>query len=257
MPHVRMIGKPGSGAYRTIREETGLRRFVSNIASSVDIIVNYGLCGEHLNNFLHTHRAARSIPIINKYIGMSKYAAIQKVKNAGLLVPESKLFLGRKDDKNDWIEKRFNSSRGYGICKARGHERMNDKYYQEFVHNRVYELRIAAFLWIPTEEWGVFKRHGDKNKIAWNFHQGGYFSDVYDKAASTFQQALEMSKIILRTLQMGFGAVDFIVDNAKKIYFIEVNSAPGFTEFSADTYIKAFKKIQGVSLKKLKECANL
>jgi len=256
MLHVRMIGKPGSEAYRTIREETGLRRLVDGIRP-VDIIVNYGLSGDRLNGFLRSHRAARGVPIINKYAGISKYSAIQKADGAGLLVPESKLSLGRGDNRADWIEKRFNSSRGYGICAARGRERMGDKYYQKFIRNRVYELRIAAFLWVPTEEWGIFKRHGDKNKIAWNFHQGGHFSGVHDRSAQVFRTAVNMSKTALETLHMGFGAVDFLVDEARKVYFIEVNSAPGFTEFSANTYIRAFKKLPETSLKKLKGCANL
>jgi glutathione synthase/RimK-type ligase-like ATP-grasp enzyme len=251
-----MIGKPGSQAYRTIREETGLLRFVSNIPKPVDIIVNYGLNGARLDGFLRTHKAARNIPIINKYIGVSKYSAIQKVSGAGMLVPESKLSLSRADNKNDWIEKRFNSSRGYGICMAYGRERMRDKYYQRFIRNRIYELRVAAFLWVPKSEWRIFKRLGDSSKIAWNFHQGGHFTYVRDKSTQTFRRAIDMSEKVLKVMNMGFGAVDFLVDDSYKVYFIEVNSAPGFTEFSGSTYIHAFQKLLDTPIKKLKSIAN-
>jgi D-alanine-D-alanine ligase-like ATP-grasp enzyme len=116
----------------------------------------------------------------------------------------------------------------------------------------VYELRIAAFLWVPKEEWGIFKRLGDSSKIAWNFHQGGHFTYVRDRNAQVFKQAIDMSEKALQTLNMGFGAVDFLVDVNRKIYFIEVNAAPGFTEFSGSTYIHAFKRLSDTPLKKLK-----
>jgi glutathione synthase/RimK-type ligase-like ATP-grasp enzyme len=250
-----MIGKSGSEAYRTIREETGLRRFVNGAVA--DVIVNYGLSGQRLDSFFREHRAARNIPVINKNIGVSKYTAVQRVNKAGLLVPESKLSLSVADKKTDWIEKRFNSSRGYGIRMAGGRERMGDKYYQRYVKDRVYELRIAAFLWVPTEEWGIYKRYGDKSKIAWNFHQGGHFTGVHDRSALVFRQAVEMSKKALEVLHMGFGAVDFLVDTARRVYFIEVNAAPGFTEFSGSTYIRAFKKIPDTPLRKLRDIAIL
>jgi glutathione synthase/RimK-type ligase-like ATP-grasp enzyme len=190
--------------------------------------------------------------VINRRIGLSKYSAIQRAEKAGLLVPESNLSLSGSDKKVDWIEKRFNSSRGYGIRMAVGRERMGDKYYQKFIKNRVYELRIAAFLWVPKEEWGIFKRLGDSNKIAWNFHQGGHFTYVRDRNAQVFRQAIDMSEKALQTLNMGFGAVDFLIDVNRKIYFIEVNAAPGFTEFSGSTYIHAFKRLSDTPLKKLK-----
>lgn len=253
MTSVRVIGKGES--FRTIREETGLRRFVNG--ATADILVNYGLSGGRLDNFFREHRAARNIPMINRHIGVSKYTAVQRVEKAGVRVPESKLSLSASDRKDDWIEKRFNSSRGYGIRMAVGRERMGDKYYQRFVRDRVYELRIAAFLWVPTEEWGIYKRYGDRSKIAWNFHQGGHFTGVHDRNAQVFRQAVEMSETALNTLNMGFGAVDFLVDTARRVYFIEVNAAPGFTEFSGSTYIRAFKKLPETSLKKLRGLASL
>jgi hypothetical protein len=253
MANIRMIGKQGSEAYRTIREEAAIRKYITKPITAVDVIANYGLNGPRLSLFLSDHPSVRRIPIINKFCGHSKYAVVRKAQEKGLLAPESKIYLDKYDKISEWIEKRNHSSKGYGICKARQKGHIPDKYYQKFVRDRVYELRVAAFLWIPKTEWGVFKRFGEPDKIAWNFHQGGHFSGVHDKSASVFQKAMSMSEDVLKMLSMGFGAVDFLVDAARKVYFIEVNSAPGFTDFSGHVYINAFKKLKDLPAKKAKE----
>jgi hypothetical protein len=251
-----MIGKPSSEAYRTIRKETGLRRYIDNTSAPVDVIVNYGLGAAGMNSFLRSHRKARALPIINKELGISKYTALKRVTEDEILVPESKLMLSQSDIKTEWIEKKFYSARGYGIRLAGGRERMVDKYYQKFIKNRVYELRVAAFLWVPKSEWGIFKRLGDSNKIAWNFHQGGHFTSIIDTSAQTFQRAIDISEKALKVLKMGFGAVDFLVDDSRRVYFIEVNSAPGFSELSGGAYIHAFQKLPDTPIKKLRDIAN-
>ena len=53
-------------------------------------------------------------------------------------------------------------------------------------------------------------------------------------------------------LNMSFGAVDFIVDKGYNLYFIEINSAPGFTELSECIYVDAFNKLKGMSERKLR-----
>jgi D-alanine-D-alanine ligase-like ATP-grasp enzyme len=42
---------------------------------------------------------------------------------------------------------------------------------------------------------------------------------------------------------MSFGAVDFIIDKKDNIYFIEINSCPGFTTLSNGIYINAVNKL--------------
>jgi glutathione synthase/RimK-type ligase-like ATP-grasp enzyme len=250
MALVKTIGRLGSDAYREIREGAEIWKYK---APPADVIMNYGMHGDRFREFLRKHPSAKNIPIINKYIGMSKYEAIKEAEKAGLLVPESKLSLSLKDDRGSWIEKRHQSSCGYGICMARSKDKIPGKYYQRFIKDRVYELRIAAFLWVPTAKWGVYKRHGDPDKVAWNFKQGGHFAFVHDKTHPYFKKAMEASRVILEQLRMGFGAVDFIVDQARRIYFIEVNSAPGFTDFSRQTYIDAFVSLKNLPAKEAKK----
>ena len=52
---------------------------------------------------------------------------------------------------------------------------------------------------------------------------------------------------------MAFGAADFILSNSGKLYFIEINSAPGFTKLSESTYIKAFSTLANKSNKDIRK----
>jgi D-alanine-D-alanine ligase-like ATP-grasp enzyme len=52
-------------------------------------------------------------------------------------------------------------------------------------------------------------------------------------------------------LGMSFGAIDFIVDKNYELYFIEINSAPGFTELSKKIYVEAFDKLKSLNRKQI------
>jgi hypothetical protein len=163
-------------------------------------------------------------------------------------VPESRVTLPRTARLSNWIEKRYHSSQGNGICKARGRGRITGKYYQEMVDDRRFELRVHAFLWVPEDEWSLHKRLGPDDQIAWNFHQGGYFQTVrYPNKYRVFMEAKEIARKILEMRKMAFGAVDLIVDNNMKVYFIEVNASPGFTELSQGIYIDAMNRLASMT----------
>lgn len=245
---IRIIGKKGSKALKAIVEGTSIRRYIGKKCKA-DALVNYGLAGRRLNEFYSKFPSARAIPTINRSVGYSKIRALNIVKKNEILIPESKMELGGSDRIGNWIEKKFNSQGGVGIRKARGKKRMALKYYQRFIKNRNYELRVHSFKWISTDLWSVQKRHGRSDEIAWNFNNGGYFSTMYDRSCSVFRKAISMSSTVLDTLRMSFGAVDFIVDTSDRVYFIEVNSCPGFQELSKGIYINAFDKL--VSLNKV------
>jgi len=69
---------------------------------------------------------------------------------------------------------------------------------------------------------------------------------------SVFEKALAVSKEILDIRKMSFGAVDFIVSQDLRVYFIEINSAPGFSNLSTEIYVDAFN-----ALKKIKDIKNV
>ena len=247
--NIRIIGKKGSKTCSLIVKETGIPRYTGK-SNRADFLINFGLAGTKRDAFLKRFPSAKSIPTINKHVGYSKLNVINRAKQEGIEVPESKLTLSRSDTKAEWIEKKFSSIGGKGIRKAKGKNKMLGKYYQRFVTDRHYELRIHAFLWM--DEYRVQKRVGKADEIAWNFHNGGHFITVQNpKRYRVFEEAMEASSKILKMLGMAFGAVDFIVTKDFKLLFLEVNSAPGVSGLSDQIYIDAFTKLKSLPKKEL------
>lgn len=250
MVKIRMMGKKGSKSCKTIVKEAGIPRYTGS-RYKTDMLINYGLAGERLRQYYRKFPSARRIPTMNGRIGHSKLRVVNMARKSGILVPDSKLALSKSDKKKEWIEKKFSSQGGVGICAARGKSALKGKYYQKFINNRLYELRIHAFKWLELENYRIQKRLGDKDEIAWNFSKGGRFITVINhNAYGVFKSAKEISDKILNDLSMAFGAVDFIVDSEHKLYFIEVNSAPGFSGLSDSIYIEAFKELGKMSKNK-------
>ena len=170
--------------------------------------------------------------------------------NGSVVVPnQGELTLPRGAKLTEWIEKRHHSIGGIGIVRTKRRHSIEGKYYQRFINDRRYELRVHAFSW--TDDWKVQKRLGDPKEVAWNYKNGGTFQNVRNTGYDIFQKAIEVSAQILHMRRMAFGAVDFIVDNSGNLYFIEINSAPGFTEFSEGIYVDAFNKLQRLTNKKI------
>ena len=251
MTSLRIIGKRGSKARLAITKATGIPLYTDNKRSGVKAIVNYGLAGSRLDQFFTRRPSAKSVPIMNRNIARSKFTIVKDAESNDILVPETRIELARNMKLSEWIEKKFHSIGGIGICIAKRRCKIEDKYYQKFISNRAYELRIHAFQWIPSKDWVIQKRIGDKKDVAWNYKKGGTFQTVHNKEYNVFRKALEISEKILEMRKMGFGAVDLIVDEDRNVYFIEVNSAPGFTELSQPIYVDAFNKLQKLSDKKI------
>lgn len=249
MASIAIIGKKGSKSRKDITDNTGIKLYRGQ---KVDAILNYGAAGNRMRRLQSQFSSIKRIPVINRYAGHSKYSVVTRARDRGILAPKSKLSLGRGDRTGDWIEKRVNSSQGKGIRKARGKSRIAGKYYQEMISDRRFELRVHSFLWIPTSDWVIHKRLGPADQIAWNFHQGGHFQRVmYPNKYDVFLEAKDMATAVLNMCRMAFGAVDFIVDNNMKVYFIEVNAAPGFTELSQNIYFNAMSKLKDMTKRQL------
>ena len=141
---------------------------------------------------------------------------------------------------------------GKGICWARRKGQIPGKYYQQFIKNRIYEIRVHSFKWLPQDKWSIQKRYGSDDEIAWNYSNGGHFSTVHNpRSYDIFRKATEVSDKILTMLGMSFGATDFIVDSKYELYFIEINSAPGFTELSKRIYVDSFDSLKNLNLKQV------
>lgn len=250
MPDVKIIGKKGSKSCKAIVDSTVITRFQR--LSKADVVVNYGLAGTRLESRINLSKNLRRTPILNRFIGISKYKAVKEAEKAGILVPDSVLTIPKNEKLSDWIEKKYHSIGGIGIQKARKRSSIPGKYYQKFVQERRFELRVHAFAWIASEEWKVQKRLGKEDEIAWNYKNGGTFQTVHNpQSYNVFKDAIQVAKDILSLRKMSFGAVDFIVDNNGKIYFLEINSAPGFTELSQPIYVNAFTALTKLTKKQL------
>ena len=252
MINAKLIGKKGSKACNEIRSGTNILGYTGKSKTVPDALINYGLPKAGLDSFFRRFPSAKKLPIINRHVGYSKFNVCQRAAKNKMPVPKSKLSLDKKDSTDKWIEKRINSIGGKGIRLARGKKIISGKYYQEFINKRRYELRIHAFLWIPKDKWRVQKRLGAADEIAWNYKNGGHFVSVHNpRSYKTFVQAMDISEEVLKMLGMSFGAVDFLVDSSYNVYFIEINSAPGFSELSKPIYIDAFGKLKSLSRKEL------
>lgn len=247
MANIKLIGKPGSKACKEIRKECGILRYSGKTKITPDALVNYGLAGTAMDKFLRLYPSANRLPIVNRRVGYSKFSVINMAESKNIPVPESKSSLVRSDDRNEWIEKRTNSIGGKGICLAKGKARIDGKYYQKFISNRRYELRVHAFKWLSQSDWPVQKRYGAEGEIAWNYKNGGHFVTVKNPGSyNTFVEARKISDQVLDILSMSFGAVDFLVTTDHSIYFIEINSAPGFSELSKPIYTNAFSTLKNL-----------
>jgi RimK-like ATP-grasp domain. len=253
MTDVSIIGNRASKSCREIINNTDIRRYVGQ---KTDAIINYGVSGERLDLFFRKYPSAIKVPMLNGSVGRSKYSSVKDVENKGVVVPETRLSLPETARLSDWIEKRVHSSQGNGIIAARGRGRIAGKYYQKMVKDRKYELRVHAFSWIPKKDWAVHKRVGPPDQIAWNFHQGGHFQNVQSSNNhKIFTDAKDISEKILEIMGMSFGAVDLIVDSSMKIYFIEINSSPGFSELSKNIYFGAMRKLKSLAIAEVKKLA--
>lgn len=247
-----IVGRPGSKAVTRIVNTTSLSRYTKGC----EAVVNYGLAGTKLSNFSRKHLSFENKPTVNKFIGCNKYRAVKDAEADKILVPKTLLSLTKSDSKSDFLTKKFHSQGGIGIDLATTKSKLKGKYYQEFINDRRYELRVHGFLWLDTKDWLIQKRFGKDGEIAWNYHNGGRFQSIKNpNGYEIFNKAKEITIEILKMRNMAFGAVDFILSSSGKLYFIEVNSAPGFTELSEGMYVKAFSTLAKKSKKDiLKYC---
>ena len=245
----------GSATAKMIMQETGIPRWGRRVRA--DLLINYGVAGDKFTDWQRRNPYGRQLPMLNKPISLNKYEVIKKVSDQfdaalNVPVPETRKRLERIHAPEGWLWKPFYSQGGQGIEIATDRHAPWNKYFQEYIHNRVYELRIHAFKWIPQDEWAVQKRVSeDAEAITWNHHTGGTFVTVNDRSQRVFQDAIKHSSQVLYELSMQFGGVDFIVDSNREVYFIEINSAVGCHGLSDPIYVDAFERLKGMDIREV------
>lgn len=242
---IYILGRKGSKSAKEVASESGIARLTKRtVLSKSDIVINYGMAGAKLAEFLKACPSLKKARLYNKHCGQNKLSVIRKAEKAGISVPETRTTLDKKVDRNEWIIKRKRSSKGIGIRTAHGNVANSSEYYQKMVSNRIYELRVHRFMWSEISKGRIYKRvSSKKDQIAWNYDKGGHFIKIRDTEVGVFKEAFDIAKKALKTTGLDFGAVDFIV-TPDDILFLEINSCPGVTDLSRWIYVEEFNKIR-------------
>lgn len=252
---IQLLSKKKSKAAKVLLDNTRLKR-VNNKRKKPDLLINYGIAGKQKQRAFKRYPYLKNIPVINYICGYNKYKAVKIVEDEGIKVPKSKKTLNKSDDMNSWLLKKYHSYGGKDIYIADRKTSLKDFYYQKFINNRVFELRVHAFSWVPVDNWVIQKRISTSNTIAWNYSAGGRFTTLKERDTGFRKEILNTSSQILTILGMEFGAVDFIVDKKLNLYFIEINSQPGFSGLSDNIYIDSFNLLFSMTLIKIKSRFN-
>lgn len=238
---------------KMIMEETGIPRWGRGCRA--EVIINYGVAGGRFEEWKRRNPMGSRLLMINKPLTLTKQQVIGKAQDIDVRCPETRTSLDHRHALEGWLEKPFYSQGGQGIQIAMERSSYN-KYFQQFIHDRVYELRVHAFVWIPQDRWVVQKRvpgEGNEDSITWNHHTGGTFITVNDTNAGVFNKAIENSAKVLEVLSMQFGGVDFIVDSNRYVYFIEINSAVGCSGLSDGIYVDAFERLKEMEVEDVRD----
>jgi glutathione synthase/RimK-type ligase-like ATP-grasp enzyme len=238
---IQMISRKGSKAAKVIYDNTAITK-VKKKGVKPDLIINYGVPVKVRQRMLSTYKTLDGVVTLNAVCCHNKYKSILKAERYNICVPSSKQSLSTYNDKSDWLLKKEHSYGGKGIKIPTTRKAIKGFYYQKCIKNRQFELRVHAFSWINQNNWGVQKRVGSDDTIAWNFSNGGKFITIRNDS-KLHKDAVNISGEILKIFKMEFGAIDFIMDDKNNLYFIEINSQPGMSGLSDSIYINAMNKL--------------
>lgn len=179
----------------------------------------------------------------------NKLKCFALMKDAGVSIPS--YWTNKKDIPADafpiMCRTKLQAHSGDGIVVANNRDQLvNAPLYTQYIKKK-HEYRIHA-LRKPGERTSIIiaqrkgKRHGvdDANFMIRNLENG--FVYVYDEAPPECVKAEAIKA--LESTGLAFGAVDVIYnEHQNKAYVLEINTAPGLEERTAEAYAKEFKEI--------------
>jgi hypothetical protein len=252
---LKVIGRRGStyaSALRTLLDNTSI--------SEADGIVNFGLQGSRLDNYLSRYPAVRQMPMLNARQFGNKLECVLSAIEEGVSAPDSFHPSMNRPTRNQhmgWLLKPYYSFGGRDIYEWRGGPLPDTHYLQRRVANRRYEIRVHAWTWIDPNQWVFQKRvhENGEDTLAWNHHNGGRFITINEPVDPLHNRIRTDVQTLASKFNYQFGAVDFIVQNACRRgeplphYFIEWNLAPGWTlDHVRDSYFQAFTELQQMTV---------
>jgi hypothetical protein len=242
-----VFGKPGSTYMKIIRKY--VNGWLPNWRESYDGALNYGLQGGKLSDYLSRNPRVAHLPILNRTQHGNKHQDCEAVTNAletnqidACHVPAISKIPGSASHgwyvptDGTWILKPYWSFGGRNIVPYTGNESIGNRYYQQRVPKRRYEMRVHAWKWVDPQHWIFQKKthEGGEEQLTWNHHTGGKFNTVREPYDPLHDRMREFTSLIMDTLGYQFGACDFIISNPGergvplKTWFIEWNLAPGW-----------------------------
>jgi len=247
---VLLIGKEYSVSARKLRKACGFDRdFHFSLPKA---IINYGLQGTQKRLWDKKYGLeTKDIPKINHTTQLSKFNVIKIAESLGIPTPETynhpHEVLKRSID--EFIIKRNWSKKGNGIRPLIKEEVINEnEYIQKYMVDRTYEVRVTGTTWNRQKNWAVWKKVNEDNpeQIAWNHDKGGKFIAVNEPwRYNVFRMCCQHTADLMKNLKLQFGAADFLYNKENGVLqFIEINTCPGFTDFSEGYYISIFKNLK-------------
>jgi hypothetical protein len=221
----------------------------------------------------------RSVPMINKMLVTNKLSALQKMDAAGLgeHIPEYRTSTPAIYEEG-WIIKPYASQAGRGIRKFAPMTLLPHGCYLQKDVVKFREFRAHVGLWLdkpcftiqekkPKEElWNATYPEGEHGyewplsnvamrgflPVTWNIESGFYFKrlttpDNRAEKADRFPLIKRIEDVgiaAVKALGYQYGAVDILMDDARQLFIVEVNSHPAIkNEISKEIYNGALQKL--------------
>ena len=179
----------------------------------------------------------QKIKILNYNIVTNKLKALKMCRDAGIGVP--KIYRNFSNIKKFPVVGRdlhHYQARDLVLIKNK-QDYVKKDYYLEYIP-KIAEYRIHYCLgkYYPCKK---IPKDNTASKIICN-HGHGWRFVTYDGKYK--QQLIDFAKKVIDVMQYDFGAIDCIMDKHHRLYFLEINSAPGLDKRRQSFYLEAFKQ---------------
>jgi len=179
----------------------------------------------------------KKVKILNQNINTDKLEILKKVREAGINTP--KIYEKFEDiDKFPVVGRNYHhfGAKDFVLIKSPS-EYVKRDYYLEYIR-KIGEYRIHYCLghYYPCKK---IKKYPEANPIVRNHKNGWKFVSYNGKYKDML---VEFAKKIINIVKYDFGAIDCIMDKNHKLYFLEINSAPGLDNKRLNWYLEILKK---------------
>lgn len=179
----------------------------------------------------------KGMRILNSNIDTDKLRILKKVREAGINTP--KIYERFEDIEKFPVvgrNRKHFGGKDFVLIKSPS-EYIKRDYYLEYIP-KIGEYRIHYCLghYYPCKK---VKKFPDANPIIRNHKNGWKFVSYNGKYKDVL---IEFAKKVIEVVKYDFGAIDCIMDKNHKLYFLEINSAPGLDNKRLSWYLEKLRK---------------